>query len=218
MSDDTPTQRFDAPLTPTTPLAPITPTADGPTPEETRRRRLMIVFIALSAVLLAALIVVLIVLFTRGGTPAAVSTSTSTPTASASTSPTPSATPSRTPTPTPTRTSAPTRPPASGPTLTSFSSSTNVDCNAANNPIPLDFSWVGSGAAAYFAVGATNDPKNNGQGWTLPPTGSQADFPADQDILYPCKAATATYTIGVYDNSGKSVVKQIVVTNHGTVG
>lgn len=214
MSDDTPTQRFDAPLTPTTPLTPISTPPEDPTPEDKRRRALMFVFIGLSAALLVVLIIVLIILFTRGGTPSAIVTPSETPSAS----PTPSATPTATPTPTPTQTSAPTQPPASGPTLTAFSSSTDVQCNAANNPIPLDFSWVGTGAAAYIAVGATADPKSNGQGWTLPPTGSQADFPAGQDILYPCKAATATYTIGVYDNSGKSVVKQIVVTNHGTVG
>jgi cytoskeletal protein RodZ len=211
MSDDTPTQRFDAPLTPTTPIA--TP-PEEPTPEDRRRRALMFAFIALSAALLVILIVVLIVLFARGGTPAAVSTPTTTPSAS----PTPSATPSASPTPTPTQTTAPTPPPSSGPTLTSFASSTDVKCNAANNPIPIDFSWIGTGAAAYIAVGATADPKSNGQGWTLPPTGSQADFPADQDILYPCTKATATYTIGVYDNSGHSVIKQLVVTNHGTVG
>lgn len=214
MSDDTPTQRFDAPLTPATSLTPISTPPDEPTPEDKRRRALMFVFIALSVALLVVLIVVLIILFTRSGTPSAIATPTETPSASS----TPSTTPSATPTPTPTRTTVPTQPPASGPTLTSFTSSTDVQCNAANNPIALDFSWVGTGATAYFAVGATNDPKSNGQGWTLPPTGSQADFPPGQDILYPCNAATATYTIGVYDNGGKSIVKRIVVTNHGTVG
>jgi hypothetical protein len=209
MSDDTPTQRFDAPLTPTTPLRTA---PEGPTPEETRRRRLMIVLITLSAVLLAALLVVLIVLVTRSGTPTAITTPSQTPSVSA----TPSATPS--PTPLPTTPTKPSPPPPAGPTLTSFASSTDVQCNAANNPIPLDFSWVGTGATAYIAVGTTNDPKSNGQGWSLPPTGTQADFPAGQEILYPCTAATATFTIGVYDNSGASVVKQLVVTNHGTVG
>jgi cytoskeletal protein RodZ len=216
MSDDTPTQRFDAPLTPSTPA---TTTPGQPTPDEKRRQRITAALIVLSALLLAGLIIAVIILFSRDATPTAVTTpiASSTP----SSSPSVSSTPSRTPAsiPTTAQTTAPAPPPASsGPTLSSFSSSTKVSCNAANNPIPLDFSWVGTGAAAYFAVGSTDDPKNNGQGWTLPPTGSQSDFPSGQDILYPCGQATSTFSIGVYDNSGKKVVKKVIVTNHGTVG
>lgn len=229
MSDDTPTERVE-PVAPTTPLAaaaPTTPTTPlpsddpaGSTHEPKRSRRLLIALIIVGALLVIAVVILLIVLLGGRATPTAGATPTDSSTPSASASPTNSATPSTSPTPSPsaTTTTAPAPPPSSGPTLASFASSTDVSCNAANNPIPIAFSWTGTGAAAYFAVGSTNDPKNNGQGWTLPPTGSQADFPADQDILYPCNQATATYTIGVYDNSGDKVVKQLVVTNHGTVG
>lgn len=208
MSDDTPTQRFDAPLTPSTASSP----QGG---DEKKSRALIIALIAIGALVLIALIIVLIALFSGKGTPTGTATPTTIVTPSSTPSSTPSATPSATPTPTHSTTPAP--PPATGPTLTAFSSSTNVECNAAANPIPLNFSWTGTGATAYIAVGATDDPKQNGEGWTLPPTGTQADFPAGMEIDYPCYQQNASYTIGVYDNSGHKVVKQLVVTNNGTV-
>lgn len=215
MSDDTPTQRFDAPLTPT----------GGPvaTPEEPEKknRGLLIALISVGALLLIAVIVLLIVLLGGRSTPTAATTSTPsvTPseTPSASPSPTSSSSPSNAASSSPAPAPAPAPPAASGPTLTNFSGTNTVSCDAANNPIPLDFSWKGSGAAAYIAAGATADPKANGQGWTLPPTGTQDNFPDGQGFTFPCYQASATYTLGVYDNDGHKVVKQFTFKNTGTV-
>jgi hypothetical protein len=225
MSDDTPAQRFDA--TPGEPAAGSgAAPATAPTAPEQKKtsRGVLIALIVLGAVLLIAVIVLLALLLhgtgqtTAAVTPTSGSTPSSTPSASASATPSaiPSAsTPPKSGTGT---TSAPKPPAATGPTVTVFSSSTAVGCDSrTNNPIPLKFAWSGSGDAAYFAVGATNDPKANGQGWTLPTTGNQADFPDGNEILYPCFQQNAIYTIGIYDTNGNKAVKQLIVKNIGEV-
>ena len=231
MSDDTPTKRFDA--TPGDPAgdpaanaaAPAAAPATAPTPPEKKTSRgVLIALIVLGAILLIALIVLLALLLRgTGQTTAAV-----TPTSGSTPSSTPSATPSSTPSATPSATTppksgtgtttAPKPPAATGPTVSVFSSSTVVSCDSrTNNPIPLKFAWSGSGDAAYIAVGATDDPKANGQGWTLPTTGNQADFPDGNEILYPCYQQNAVYTIGIYDSKGDKAVKQLIVKNTGEV-
>jgi hypothetical protein len=208
VSDDTPTQRFDTPATP----------SGGETIEqETKSHGLMIALIVVGAAMLIALIILLIVLLSGSGKPVAVATPT--PTA-ASQSPTPSTTASSGPSPTPsaTKTVAPPPPPPSGPVLISFTTGTpTVQCDSrTGNPLPLSFRWAGSGGSVvYIAVGATDDPKSNGQGWELPTIGTQADFP--NEIDYSCYSATATYSLGIYDGSGHKSVKQITIKNNGEV-
>jgi hypothetical protein len=210
VSDDTPTQRLNTPES----------AAEAIEEEGKKSRGLMIALIAIGALLLVALIILLIVLFGGNGKPVAVDTKSPTPTASDTPSQTPSAsaTPTTTPTPTPTTTTAPPPPPPppSGPSLATFTTDhSTVKCdNKTGNPIILTFRWSGTnGSVVYIAVGATSDPKQNGQGWMLPTTGTQADFPYELD--YGCYNAKVTYSLGIYDNSGHKSVKQLTITNTG---
>ncbi|MEP6843701.1 MAG: hypothetical protein ABJA11_09270 [Pseudolysinimonas sp.] len=208
MSDDTPTQRFDAPA----PRA----GGDAAEPEKNTSRRLIIALIGVGAVILIALIVVLIVLLVGNGKPAALATTTPSPSVTISDTPIASSAPSTPPTPTTTPTVAP--PPPSGPDLISFTTGTpTVQCDSrTGNPIPLSFRWAGTGGSVVFiAVGATDDPKANGQGWELPTIGTQADFPDELD--YSCYSATATYSLGIYDANGHKSVKRITIKNTGEV-
>jgi len=189
--------------------------------EGKKSRGLMIALIAVGAALLIGLIIVLIILLGRNGTPVAVGTSTptSTPTVSdtPSQAPTATATASASAIPTPSTTAAP-PPPPNGPSLSSFTTDTpTVKCDSrTGNPIDLSFRWAGTnGSAVYIAVGATSDPKSNGQGWTLPTVGTQADFP--YGLEYGCYNAKVTYTLGIYDNAGHKSVKQITIKNTGEV-
>ena len=213
MSDNTPTQRFDAPVPPESEVV----------QEEKKNRGLMIALIVIGAVILIAIIILLIVLLGGKGKPVAVDTTTPTASASDTPSPTPtasSASPTPTPTPTPTHTTAP-PPPPSGPTLTTFNATQpstgnlTVKCdNRTGNPIPLSFRWAGTGGThVYIAVGATSDPKQNGQGWDLPNPGTQADFPFP--INYGCYQASQTFSLGIYDDAGHKSVKQVTIKNTG---
>jgi len=214
VSDDTPTQHIH--------------TSDNPDVNEVieeegkKSRGLMIALIAIGAFLLIGLIIVLIILLGGNGKPVAVGTTTPTPSASDTPSQTATATTTATASaiPTPSTTSAPPPPPPppSGPSLSSFTTDTpTVMCDSrTGNPIPLRFRWAGTnGSVVYIAVGATSDPKLNGQGWMLPTVGTQADFPYELD--YGCYNAKVTYSLGIYDNAGHKSVKQITIKNTGEV-
>lgn len=146
MSDDTPTQRFDA--------------AGEPAPseevlEERKSRRLIIILASIGGALLLGVIVLLVVLLTRGG---GAPGPTASPTTSPTPGPTPSASPSPSPTPAPppTPTTDPTPPPAPPSPIQSFDvDSTTVDCSG-GGPVPMQFSWVATGETLYFGVGTDN--------------------------------------------------------------
>jgi hypothetical protein len=223
VSDDTPTQRM---TTPVGAGADDPSAGSGDHPDDQKKGRgLLIALIAVGAALLIGIIILLIVLLGGGGTPVAVGTNTPTASDTASGTPTTtaSASPSRTPTPTPTATHTAAPPPPTGPTLVSFTAvqsatgNQTVKCDSrTGNPIPLDFRWAGTGGShVYIAVGATDDPKNNGQGWDLPTVGTQADFPYDLD--YGCYNASQTFSLGIYDGAGHKSVKQVIIKNTGEV-
>ena len=217
MSDNTPTQRFDAPV----------PEGQGGTegqgePEEKKKSRaLMIALIIVGAVLLIAIIILIVVLATRGsGSPSA---GPSTSTASSTPSDTPSATPSATaaPTPTPNQTVAP-APPSNAPVINSFQSgSSSVLCNEsapAGDHQPISFSWNSSNVdQVYFGVN-TNDASTASLFSNLPPSGnSNDDFPDGYnhgDYEYPCTAASTKFTLTVVGN-GQKVSKSVTIVNHG---
>jgi hypothetical protein len=209
VSDDTPTQRIDTP---------DNGGVDEVIEEEGKKSRgLMIALIAIGALLLIGLIIVLIILLGGNGTPVAVGTTTPTPSASDTPSQTATATATASAIPTPSTTAAP-PPPPSGPSLSSFTTDTpTVMCDSrTGNPIPLSFRWAGTnGSVVYIAVGATNDPKLNGQGWMLPTVGTQADFP--YELEYGCYNAKVTYSLGIYDDAGHKSVKQVTIKNTGEV-
>ena len=197
MSDDTPTQRFDAPLTPTTP-----PTPDPNEEQRRRNRRIMYALIAIGAAILVGLIVVLIVLFTRDSSPTAATTPTTTPTVSASATasdtPTAASTPSAAAPATPPKpTSAPT---ANGaPVFTSFSIP-DATCagTTGTSSVTIQYSSVGA-TAAYFGISVANAKEAPTDG-PLPPNGPYT-------FDYQCSNATQIWVITLVDGAGGTTNK-----------
>ena len=206
MSDDTPTQRINTPDE--------TPVAAAIEQEGKKSRGLMIALIAIGALLLIALIVLLIILLGGNGKPVAAGTDGPTPTAS-SASPTPSETPSTTPTTTPTPTTAPPPPPpppSTKPSITAYSiSPSKLDCSNGTPNLSIHWSSV-NGKNAYFGVN-TNDAMTGGMGWVLPPSGSDADFPAGYHPFQAlCGNDSTEYTITILGKDGSKVSKKFTVT------
>jgi hypothetical protein len=222
MSDDTPTQRFDAAGdTPTERFSTTAPSEE--VVEERKSRKLITILAIIGGLLLVAVLIVLILLLTRGtGTP----TAAATPTNSASASPTPtatpttSATPTATPTPTPTATAAPPPPPPSNDVqITGFAASTTSQCSSqTGNPVYMHISWSSdNGIAAYFGVN-TNDAQSGGMGWTLPPSGNENDFPNGYvPYEFQCGNASQKYTITIVGTNGSKQSKTVKVVNTGDV-
>ncbi len=206
MSDDTPTQRIDAPATGVN---------EAIEEEGKKSRGLMIALIAIGALLLIGLIIVLIILLGRDGTPVAVGTTSPSASVTPSQTPTTSATPTATPTPTPTPTTAPPPPPpppSTKPSITAYSiSPSKLDCSSGTPNLSIHWSSV-NGKNAYFGVN-TDDAMTGGMGWVLPPTGSDADFP---DGYHPyqalCGNDSTEYTITILGNDGSKVSKKFTVT------
>jgi hypothetical protein len=231
MSDETPTERFDAAGdAPTERLTPADaaltdPALAGANPEvqeERKSRRTMIILGSVGGALLLILIILLILLLVKpGGTVAP--TGSPTPSGSASSSPTPSQTPSAsptpTPTPTPTQTVAPPPPPPNNDVdIDSFDATPEVDCSSqTQNPEFIEFSWSSTnGLVAYFAVGDVDNAETNGMGWTLPPTGSTSDFPNGYfPYEYQCGNESMTFTITIVGTNGSRESEQVTVTNVG---
>jgi len=207
VSDDTPTQRINTPDE--------TPVTAAIEEEGKKSRGLMIALIAIGALLLIALIVLLIILLGGNGKPVAAGTDSPTPTAS-SASPTPSETPSITPTTTPTATTAPPPPPppppSTKPSITAYSiSPSKLDCSNGTPNLSIHWSSV-NGKNAYFGVN-TNDAMTGGMGWVLPPSGSDADFPAGYHPFQAlCGNDSTEYTITILGKDGSKVSKKFTVT------
>lgn len=203
MSDDTPTQRIDAPGN-----TPVNEAVEG---EGNKSRGLMIALIAIGALLLIGLIIVLIILLGGKGTPVAVGTTAPSVSVTSSQTPSVSATPTAPTTPT-TTTAPPPPPPSTKPSITSYSiSPSKLDCS--NGTPNLSIHWTSvNGKNAYFGVN-TNDAMTGGMGWVLPPTGSDADFP-DGYRPYPalCGNDSTEYTITILGNDGSKVSKTFTVT------
>lgn len=229
MSDETPTERFDAAGdAPTERLTPAEAATVGAAPseevqEERKSRRLILILGIIGAVLLLILILLLVLLLTRpSGTVTPTSSPTPTATGSASASPTPTrtqtatASPTPTPTPTPTQTAAPPPPPSNDVTL-NIGGTSELFCNTqAPNPpdYTLYFEWSTQNAAqVYFGVD-TNDASSSALHPNLPPNGnSQADFP--YPIAFPCPDVSHKYTFTAVGSNGSKVSKSITVTNKG---
>lgn len=215
MSDDTPTQRFDAAGdSPTERLA--TPVATVPV-EERKSRRLIIILASIGGALLLAVLIVLIVLLTRGdGAPVALPTSSATPgatpslTPSASASPAPSPTATTPPPPPPAPTTDP-EPPSTALEITEFGAAPSGTC--VSGQAPLNVKWSSdNGAAAYIGVN-TNDAQTAGQGWDLPPSGDQGDFP--DPLYFQCGNGSQSYTITIVGTDGTKQSKKVTVDDPG---
>ncbi|MEJ1230126.1 MAG: hypothetical protein WDM88_05100 [Galbitalea sp.] len=68
----------------------------------------------------------------------------------------------------------------------------------------LSIAWKSvNGNAAFFGVNTT-DAQTGGMGWTLPPSGTQHDFPSGNDpYSYQCGDAQEQFTITVVGNGSK---------------
>jgi cytoskeletal protein RodZ len=221
MSDDTPTQRIDAPP----------PGGDGTAHEQKKSRALLIALIILGAVLLIAIIILIVVLTARGaGSPNAGATtaasSSSTPSGSPNSSPSVSASATAVaPSPTPTATVAPPPPPppSNDPVINGFTTaSTTVLCNESapdGDHQPISFSWNTSKAAKVFFGVDTTDASAAPLFDNLPPSGnSNDDFPEGYNhgaYEYPCTAPVTTFTLTVVADNGHKVSKTIKITNKG---
>jgi hypothetical protein len=213
MSDNTPTQRFDA----------VPPTSD----DGMRKSRLPLILGIIGGVLLIAVIILLVVLLRGKGNPSAAGTTSPFPTASASDSPspTPSASPTPTPTPAPTHTTAPPPPPppSNGPAISTWlvnnSTSPVIYCDTSApviTPIQLSFKWASSNVSkVYFGIGTT-DASAGPYFSNLPPSGDNSDFPSgEQEVDYPCPGHSETYTLTVIGAHNAKVSKTVTVLNKG---
>ena len=224
MSDETPTQRFDA--TPDAPTerfdqTPGAGTAGGsvaPPTSPDRSRRLLIILASVGGALLLGVLILLVVLLTRGSADAPTGLSSETTTASASPTPTESTAPS--PTPTPSETQEPPPPPDTGAKINSFTASNSeVLCNTqAPSPSPqyITFSWSSSNVdRVYFGIN-TNDASQGALFDNLPPTGDASNFPDGYyPFEYPCPSASTKFTLTVVGSDGSKTSKSVTITNTG---
>jgi hypothetical protein len=212
MSDDTPTQRFDA----QPPVA----------PKKERTSRLPLILIIVGAVLLLLVILLLVLLFRGQANLQAAGTASPVPTATSSTTPSqsPSAAPVPAPTPSQSHTTAPPPPPPStGPAISTWlvnnSTSPVVYCDtSAPNPTPiqLSFKWASSNVnTVYFGIGTT-DASEGPYFTNLPPSGDNSNFPSgQQEVDYSCPNHSQTYTLTVVGAHNAKVSKTVTVVNKG---
>jgi hypothetical protein len=204
MSDDTPTQRFDAQSAATGPVEPH---------EEDRKSRLPLILGIIGGVLLIAVIVLVVLLLGRTPKTDTASSATDASTPSDSSAPTPIPTPTVTvtvtasPAPNSGGGSAPQKPNGNNVLITQYTiSPMTVDCSsgAPAGSTDLHITWKSvNGGAAFFGVN-TSDAMSGGMGWTLPASGTQHNFPSGYDpYTYQCGNASSEYTITAIGNGSK---------------
>ncbi len=204
MSDDTPTQRFDAP---TEPL----PKSEGEAaaPEERQKRGLLIALLAVAGAILIALIVLIVTLLGSNAAdddlpePEITASETPTPTPEETESPEPSEEPSDEPSEEPSATTAP--PPApQSPSFATFSGPNKADCPDTSGSVQLTWSWSSSNAtSAWFGIGTQNAKAEPFE--SVPTT-------ATYSFNYQCSEASQIYTVTLEDSSGRLTHKTVTVT------
>lgn len=218
MSDDTPTQRFDAPGDAATEkFETPPPTVPLEVAEERKSRRLIIILASVGGALLLAVLIVLILLLTRGdGTPQVLPTPTTS--ATPTTTPTATKTPTPTPTPTPTETQAPPPPPppSTAASVDSFTiNPTSVDCSGGDPTITIK--WSTSNANnVYFGVdtGGSDAEQSRFFSDSLPASGTSTnDFPDGyRPFTYTCGTGSHTYVITAVGSDGSKDSTIVKVT------
>jgi hypothetical protein len=228
MSDDTPTQRFDAAGdAPTERFDASSPAASAEVVDERKSRKLMTILAIVGGALLIAVLIVLILLLTRSNAaPGALPTQSSSPSASAS--PTPSATPTKsatpTPTPTPTQTPTPTAtaapppPPQTGPAFSQFNvKSSQGGCSMGGPgfdptyPV-VQVQWKAVRSDEAWIVTGTSDAVDSGF-MQIPLNGDQNDF--QYPITLQCNQDATTFTITLLGSNGEHLSKSWTVQNTG---
>ena len=208
MSDNTPTERFDA------------PSATAPAGEAARSRALLYVLIGVGVLLLIAIIILIATLLGRPTATTGDPTPSSTSTESVTPSPTPTET-SASPTPEPEETEDAPPPPPAEPTGARFktfnSPSSESGCSAGGPGFPetrplLQVSWSTAGADEAWFVTGTSDAADS-QYMQIPLNGNQNDFP--YPIEFNCGNDSTTYTITLVAPDGDHVQKHWTVSNTG---
>jgi hypothetical protein len=204
MSDDTPTQRFDA-----------------QTPADTNepRSRLPLILGIIGGALLIAVIVLVVLLLGRG-TPSTTASNTDLPTSTDSSGtistpvPVPTVTVTVTATPAPNSgggNAAPQKPNGDNVLITQYTiSPMHPDCSSGHADLNITWRSV-NGGGAFFGVN-TVDAMEGGMGWNLPASGTQNDFPAGyHPFEYTCGNASEPYTLTVIGNGSK---QSLTITVH----
>lgn len=213
MSDDTPTERFDAPTEPLPEGTGSTATTAEPAPEDQQKRGMLIALIAIAGAILVALIVLIVVLLGNGGTddagptPEFTTTESPTPTPTETESPEPSDEPSDEPSEEPSATAAPPPPPPpppQSPSFATFSGPNKATCPDTSSSVEITWSWSSSNAVnAWFGIGTQNAK--------LQPF-EQVPTTATYTFNYQCSEASQIYTVTLEDSSGRLTHKTVTVT------
>lgn len=221
MSDDTPTQKFDAAGDAPTERMTQADSDSGEAPAG-RSRRTLIILASIGGALLLAVLILLVVLLTRGSSdPVALPTNTESESATPSASPTPSESASPSPSPSPEETEeAPPPPPPSeptGPRFTNFIAEDTISCSAggpgADPFVPrIEVAWTSAGADEAWYVNGTSDAADSGY-MQIPLSGDESDFPYEQ--LFNCGNDQNKYTITLVAPNGDHFSKTWTVTNTG---
>ncbi|MBX3100164.1 MAG: hypothetical protein KF761_11365 [Salinibacterium sp.] len=207
MSDETPTERFDAAGsdTPTERFEAPAATLPLDAAEKRRSRRLIVILAAIGGALLLALLIVLILLLTRGGTPSALPTSSATPSVTPTPTVTASTTPSATPEPTPTVTQTVAPPPSTDTAVESFTiNPTTVDCSGVSSVV-ITLKWSTSNANnVYFGIDTNDAQAAPFFSESLPASGTSTnDFPNGyRPFEYTCGNGSHTYAITAVSADG----------------
>lgn len=196
MSDNTPTERFDAQVA-------------APSGEAAKSRTLLYVLIGLGVLLLIAIVILIATLVGR-------------PVNSADPTPTPTTTESITPSPTPTETSAspspepepdeteeppPPPPPAPVPGFDSFSAQSDAGCQAGDTQKQLTFSWSSDDAVRAYIGVQTSNAKAAPYESDLPPVYTYTN------LYYNCDQDSQFYTVTLEDGAGHLTHKTVTITD-----
>lgn len=214
MSDDTPTERFDAPTEPL-PRADADHVADSgpattPAPDG-QRRSMLIALLAIAGAILVALIVLIVVLVGNGGsndagpTPEFTATESPTPTPTETESPEPSVEPSEEPSEQPSETAAPPPPPPPpSPSFATFTGPNKATCPDTSSSVEIAWNWSSSDAVnAWFGIGTSNAKVAPFE--SVPTT-------ATYTFNYQCSEASQIYTVTLEDSSGRLTHKTVTIS------
>ena len=194
MSDNTPTERFDA-------------VTGGAAEEAKKSRTLLYVIIGIGVLLLVAVIILIATLLgqpqdTASGDP------TPTITATESASPTPTETsPSAEPEPEETEDAPPPPPPAPVPGFDSFSAQSDAGCQDGDTQKQLTFSWSSDDAVRAYIGVQTNNAKAAPYEGDLPPVYTYTN------LYYNCDQDSQYYTVTLEDGSGHLTHKTVTITD-----
>ena len=198
MSENTPTERFDAPV------------AAAGAGEAAKSRTLLYVLIGIGALLLITVVILVAILSSRGQTGADPALSAS---ESESASPTPEATEtSSSPSPAPseseteTEEEEPPPPPPAVPGFDSFSAPSDAGCQEGDDQVQLTFSWSSDDAERAYIGVMTNNAKAAMYEGDLPPVYTYTN------LYFNCGQASQYYTVTLEDGAGHLTHKTVTIT------